>query len=130
MISRRRVSTWLTIFLLALLASFALVAPNRKVEAQPATRLSNNLELGMYWRPAPNFDLNLSRALANTRQATSQQLVGVEQLRSTSNSSRMQVRWNDFGGSPDVISGFASAPFSGTPEAAGRAFLAANAAAF
>ncbi len=128
--SRKRVSAWLTIIVLALLASFALVAPNRKVEAQPATRLANNLELGMYWRPAPSYDLNLSRALNNTRQATSQQLAGVEQLRSTSNASRMQIRWNEFGGSPDVISGFASAPFAGTPEAAGRTFLTTNAAAF
>ena len=42
----------------------------------------------------------------------------------------MQVRWNDFGGSPDVVYDFASQPFSGTPEEAGRAFLAQNAAAF
>lgn len=40
------------------------------------------------------------------------------------------MRWNDFGGSPDVIMDFASAPASGTPEEAGRAFLAANAAVF
>ena len=42
----------------------------------------------------------------------------------------MKVRWNDFGGSPDVIYDFASQAFSGTTEEAGRAFLSQNAALF
>jgi Zn-dependent metalloprotease len=42
----------------------------------------------------------------------------------------MQVRWNDFGGSPDAIYGFASQSLSGTPEEAGRAFLSQNTALF
>jgi Zn-dependent metalloprotease len=42
----------------------------------------------------------------------------------------MTVRWNDFGGSPDVMYDFASQPYSGTPEEAARAFVMQNAGIF
>jgi Zn-dependent metalloprotease len=95
--------------------------------ANPQT---GGLGFNMYGRPAPNFDLNLSRAAANLRAATADQLAAVETLKANANAANLTVRWNDFGGSPDVIRDFASAPYSGTPEEAGRAFLAANAVAF
>ena len=84
----------------------------------------------LYRRSAPNFDLNLSRGLQNLRQMSSAQLAALNTLKTQSNASNMTVRWNAFGGSPDVIYDFASAPFAGTPEEAGRAFLAQNAALF
>jgi Zn-dependent metalloprotease len=84
----------------------------------------------LYTRPAPNFDLNASRALKNLRQATAQQLSAAEALKTSTNASNMIVRWNDFGGSPNVVMNFASPAASGTPEEAGRAFLAANAGLF
>ena len=42
----------------------------------------------------------------------------------------MTTRWNDFGGSPDVMYDFASQPYSGTPEEAARAFVMQNAGIF
>ncbi len=84
----------------------------------------------IYRKPAADFDLNTARSLPNVRTATGEQLSAIETLRISANASNMRVRWNDFGGSPDVITGFASQPFSGTPEEAGKAFLSQNAAAF
>jgi hypothetical protein len=118
-----------------LVAAFVVTAtylPRPTAAAAGATSApqTDGLGFNMYGRPAPNFDLNLSRAAAPLRAATADQLAAVETLKANSSATDMTVRWNDFGGSPDVIRDFASAPFSGTPEEAGRAFLAANAAAF
>lgn len=84
----------------------------------------------IYQRPAPNFDLNTTRNLAGTRIATSDQLTALANLRSASNAPNMTVRWNDFGGSPDMMYDFASAPQTGTPEQAARAFINQNASLF
>lgn len=84
----------------------------------------------MYQHSAPNYDLNLSRNLNNVRIATGDQLAALTNLKSATNASNITMRWNDFGGSPDVIYDFASAPFTGTPEEAGRAFLDQNAELF
>jgi hypothetical protein len=84
----------------------------------------------LYTRPAPNFDLNASRQLKNLRAATNEQLGAVEALKQSTNASNMIVRWNDFGGSPDMVMDFASPAYTGTPEEAGRAFINANAGVF
>ena len=81
-------------------------------------------------RPVPNYDLNAARNLQNMRQATGAQLAAVQTLKTASSAQNMQVRWNTFGGSPDVMYDFASPAYPGTPEEAGRAFLTQNAAAF
>lgn len=84
----------------------------------------------LYKRPAPNFDLNASLHLPNVRQATSAQLDALNNLKTSVNSPNMTTRWNDFGGSPDVMYDFASQPYSGTPEEAARAFVMQNAGIF
>jgi hypothetical protein len=84
----------------------------------------------LYKRPAPNFDLNASLHLPNVRQATSAQLTALNNLKAAVNSPNMTTRWNDFGGSPDVMYDFASSPYSGTPEEAARAFVMQNAGIF
>ena len=84
----------------------------------------------LYKRPAPNFDLNASLHLPNVRQATSAQLTALNNLKASVNSPNMTTRWNDFGGSPDVMYDFASQPYSGTPEEAARAFVMQNAGIF
>ena len=84
----------------------------------------------LYKRPAPNFDLNASLHLPNVRQATSAQLAALNNLKASVNSPNMTTRWNDFGGSPDVMYDFASQPYSGTPEEAARAFVMQNAGIF
>jgi hypothetical protein len=100
------------------------------VKTQAATTTNANSLTNLYRRPAPNFDLNLSRNLQNLRTATSAQTAALNTLKTQTNASGMTVRWNSFGGSPDVVYDFASAPFQGTPEEAGRAFLSQNAALF
>ncbi|HEU4713278.1 MAG TPA: M36 family metallopeptidase [Pyrinomonadaceae bacterium] len=84
----------------------------------------------LYRRPAPNFDLNASLHLPNVRQATSAQLAALDNFKTTVNAANMTTRWNDFGGSPDVMYDFASQPYSGTPEEAARAFVMQNAEIF
>ncbi len=84
----------------------------------------------LYKRPAPNFDLNASLDLQNVRQATAAQLAALENLKTSVNSPNMTTRWNDFGGSPDVMYDFASQPYSGTPEESARAFVMQNAGIF
>ncbi len=84
----------------------------------------------LYKRSAPNFDLNASLNLPNVRQATTAQLTAINNLKASVNSPNMTTRWNDFGGSPDVMYDFASQPYSGTPEEAARAFVMQNAGIF
>lgn len=84
----------------------------------------------MYKRPAPDFDLNETRNIPNARAATGEQLAALTELQTTSGAANITSRWNDFGGSPDVVYDFASQAFSGTPEEAGRAFLSQNASLF
>jgi Zn-dependent metalloprotease len=132
---RRARTIWVKVFIVMLVAALVVTAtftPRPAVAAAgtSTTPQTGGLGFNMYGRPAPNFDLNLSRAAANLRAATADQLAAIETLKANANAANLTLRWNDFGGSPDVIRDFASAPFSGTPEEAGRAFLAANAAAF
>ena len=84
----------------------------------------------LYKRPAPNFDLNASMRLPNIRQATSAQLAALNNFKAAVNAPNMTTRWNDFGGSPDVMYDFASQPYAGTPEEAARAFVMQNAGIF
>jgi Zn-dependent metalloprotease len=106
-----------------------LILPTIKTHAATTTTSANSLT-NLYRRPAPNFDLNLSRNLQNLRTATGAQTAALNTLKTQTNAPNMTVRWNSFGGSPDVIYDFASAPLQGTPEEAGRAFLSQNAALF
>lgn len=95
-----------------------------------ASGTENTPLTNMYAKPAPDFDLNIARGLQNVRQATSAQTQALNNLRSVVNAPNMTSRWNDFGGSPDVMYDFASQPLPGTPEEAGRAFIGQNAALF
>jgi Zn-dependent metalloprotease len=97
--------------------------------SKAATSASRPLEQ-LSKRPAPNYDFNLAHAAQNLRTTSADQLNGLNALKAAANAPNMQVRWNDFGGSPDVIYDFASQPLSGKPEEAGWAFLSQNAALF
>lgn len=114
----------------ALLA--ALIATTLVMLPHPQAASGNNVNSlsQLYKRPAPTFDLNATSGVQALRQATGEQLSAIQGLRTAANAPNMQMRWNAFGGSPDAIYDFASQPFSGTPEEAGRAFLTQNAAAF
>ena len=123
----------LTVLLFWSLVLTGIYVPSMQA-AGAAPAATNNQTPGnignMYYRPAKNFDLNLTSAVAGLRTATGTQLEALNALKGATNATNMTVRWNAFGGSPDVVYDFASQPFSGTPEEAGRAFIAQNAAAF
>jgi hypothetical protein len=106
-----------------------LILPTEKAEAATNSNNANALTK-LYRRSAPDFDLNLSRNLQNLRAATGAQTNALNALKSSVNAPNMTARWNDFGGSPDVLYDFASPSFEGTPEEAGRAFLSQNAGLF
>jgi hypothetical protein len=122
-----------TILLATALALTALGIRYSKVEASGAATGGFDTKgpaANMYRRPAPNFDLNSATKIKGLRAATPEQLNAAEALKASTSASNMTVRWNEFGGSPDVVMGFASPAYQGTPEEAGRAFLAANAGLF
>ena len=96
-----------------------------------ASSPSAGLDAGrLYGRPAPDFDLNLANGLQHLRSATGAQHAALESLRSLSASPDLKIRWNAFGGSPDVIYDFASSPLGGPPEEAARIFIAQNSELF
>ncbi|MBI3651685.1 MAG: M36 family metallopeptidase [Acidobacteria bacterium] len=103
---------------------FTSRTPVRAAVADSSTAFNN------YLRPAPNYDLNLARSLANTRAVTTEQLGALEQLKSQATAADLTARWNDFGGSVDVLRDFASPTLAGTPEQAARTFIAAYANLF
>jgi Zn-dependent metalloprotease len=128
----RRHKSHLSILLITTLVALVLTTatiPRSRFGAEAAPK-PGTPGLNLYSRPAPNFDYNLAHGLQNVRQATSEQLAAADALKQSTGSSGMTVRWNTFGGSPDVVMDFASQSFQGTPEEAGRAFLAQNAALF
>jgi hypothetical protein len=126
LMSLRKTATSIFGFLLVAFFACAALFPSRStVQAAAGGTL-----LPPYMRPAPNYDFNLSRNLSNTRPASANQLAALEQLKSNVAGGNLTARWNDFGGSVDVIRDFASQTLSGTPEQAGRAFIAANASLF
>lgn len=99
-------------------------------KTQAASDITTNKSSGLYRKLVPEIDLNKTKGLANLRQATGAQISALDSLKAGTNAANLTARWNDFSGSPDVIYDFASQPFSGTPEEAGRAFLAQNAELF
>ena len=123
-ISRKLAWSRLAIIAAAMIAA-ALYFPSEPSQAsEPVGRNS----LSMNRRLVNDIDLNANRAIAGLRTATGGQTAALNSLRASS--PNMTARWNDFGGSPDVLRGFASQAFSGTPEEAGRAFIVQNAALF
>lgn len=120
-----KLTTVLTVWAIVLSALFF---PFGKTEA--ANNSSADALGQIYKRSAPQFDYNLSRSLPNLRAATGEQLAALETLKTSANAPNMQMRWHDFGGSPDAMYDFASVPSTRTPEEAGRAFLQQNALLF
>ncbi|HLL73847.1 MAG TPA: M36 family metallopeptidase, partial [Pyrinomonadaceae bacterium] len=124
----RLLTVAVVIAIIASLILTTLLAPGSQAAATAGAATARPDDL--YTRPAPDFDLNSVQKVAAVRQATGAQLAALETFKANAAGSNPTVRWNDFGGSPDVVMDFASAPSTGTPEEAGRAFIAQNAALF
>src|SRR5829696_4629673 len=126
----RRKGIFRCAILLAAAAAILVATVSLPFDTGKAAPGASEIVKELYKRPAPTFDLNASRHLPNVRQATSAQLSALNNLKASVNSPNMTTRWNDFGGSPDVMYDFASQPYSGTPEEAARAFVMQNAGIF
>ena len=113
------------------IAFFALLAAIGAISiALYPTRVSeanNSGNTGLFKRPVPNVDVNLTAAV--TRLATAAQEQAVNNFKATYGT-RTTVRWDNFAGSPDVIMGFHTAPSADSPENTARAFIDSNAALF
>jgi hypothetical protein len=80
-----------------------------------------------YRGPVPGVDVNATAA--GLRKATAAQLSAIDQFKSNYGS-QARVRWNQFAGSPDVITGFHTGPSTDSPENVARSFVAANSSLF
>jgi len=120
----------IAVFLFWSLIAGGLYIPFGTAKAAPSAPATADSIAQLYKRPAPKYDLNAARNLANLRSATGEQIAALQNFKAAANAPNMTARWNDFGGSPDVMYDFASQPFAGTPEEASRAFLSQNAALF
>jgi Fungalysin metallopeptidase (M36) len=84
---------------------------------------AGSFDFNPYRAAVPKVDVNL--LTAGLRNATPSQLAALDGFKSTYGS-QATVRWNPFAGSPDVMTGFHTAPSSNTPENVARGFVAAN----
>ena len=123
--SRVARATVLSVLISTIVATAAFASPASATEtigADPAAVLGQ--------RQAPDYDFNIARALSGTRVATASQRDALAALKTATGATALTARWNAFGGSPEVMYDFASAPYAGTPEQAARAFIAQHATLF
>jgi hypothetical protein len=113
---RHRRSRILFLLFIPLMASLLMLAPF-------TSRGAGSFDFNPYRAAVPKVDVNL--LTAGLRNATASQLAALDAFKSTYGS-QATVRWNPFAGSPDVMTGFHTAPSSDTPENVARGFVAAN----
>lgn len=107
--------------LLAVIAAIAMIYPAE------VSRASSSSQTGLFTRPVPNVDVNLTAAV--TRLATAAQQQALTNFKANYGS-QTSIRWDNFAGSPDVMMDFHTPPSSDTPENTARAFIDSNAALF
>lgn len=114
-------TVWAALLLWTFLISSLVVLPGGSEAAnQPA-------EIDIYKKKVPNIDVNL---LADAlRMPSAAQINAIAQFESLYGD-QVNVRWNKFAGSPDIMMGFHTAPSDDTPENTARAFVENNAALF
>ncbi len=120
------VKVFTTLLVLAVIAAGFWMSSDK---SEAATNTNAALEQ-LYRKPAADFDYNQTANVGNLRQATGEQIAALNAFKMANNSPNATFRFNNFSGSPDMIYDFASQPFSGTPEEAGKAFVSQNAALF
>src|SRR5215217_1825876 len=112
----QRRSKVIVLSVIPLMAAMLILAPF-------TSRGAGSLDFNPYRAAVPAVDVNL--LTAGLRNATASQLAALDGFKSTYGP-QATVRWNPFAGSPDVITGFHTAPSSDTPENVARGFVAAN----
>src|SRR3982751_6604109 len=119
---KRNVRARFALLFAVLLVAVLLVAlPSESRTSAAAAGASPKIDL--YAQRVPDVNTNLLAAV--TRQATPAQLAAIDNFKS-SYGSQTTVRWNPFSGSPDVMTGFHTAPSADTPENTARAFISQN----
>src|SRR5687768_459090 len=113
--------------LLAATVIAALVIAALPARARVGASAKSSATPDIYRKTAPDVDPNL--LAAPLRQPTGAQLAALDDFKSAYGP-RADVRWNPFSGTPDVMTGFHTAPVSGTPESAARAFVSEHSALF
>ncbi|MDQ4121518.1 MAG: M36 family metallopeptidase [Acidobacteriota bacterium] len=112
---------------LTVVAVTCAVALTTFVSLPRQSEATSSLSTNIYDKNVPKVDINqLSQA---TRLPSAVQLSAFEQFKGAYGN-KATVRWNKFSGSPDIITGFHTAPSSDTPENTARAFIAQNSALF
>jgi hypothetical protein len=95
--------------------------------AEAASNAASTGGTNLNYRAVPNVDVTLTAPV--TRQPTAAQQAAINQFKGAFGS-RTSLRWNNFAGSPDMITGFHTAPSNDTPENVARAFVDNYAALF
>ena len=127
---RDLMKTYRSIFyaLVAVTLAFAMLAGSTRVpRAGAAAATGTQLNFNPYAAGVPDINPNISTA--GVRQPTGLQQDALSRFQSEAGS-RANVRWNNFAGSPEILTGFHTAPSTDTPENTARAFVTQNSALF
>jgi hypothetical protein len=122
----KNIRTQLTVFAAALLVA-ALAAALAPASRTSAAGKVASADAKMYRKAVP--DVNPTLLAAPLRQPTGLQLAALDNLKS-SYGQQLNLRWNPFSGSPDVVTDFHTPPSADTPESTARAFVNSNSALF
>jgi hypothetical protein len=109
----------------ALLTLGSIIAIVAAIYPTQTSKASSNDQAGLFQRAVPNVDVNLSAAAARVANGAQQQ--AINNFRSVYGGN-VNITWDSFAGSPDVIMGFHTSPSGDTPENAARAFIDSNSA--
>jgi hypothetical protein len=122
----KNIRTPFAVFAAALLAA-ALAAVLWPAPRSSAAAKMVSAEAAMYRKAVP--DVNPALLASALRQPTGVQLAALDSLKSNYGQ-QLNVRWNPFSGSPDVVTDFHTPPSAETPENTARAFVESNSALF
>ncbi len=117
----------LALLVIAAVGLLAIFPLKSRVGAAAGTTTASAPNVDLYAARVPDVNPNLLATV--TRQPSPVQLAALDGFKGTYGNN-VSVRWNPFSGSPDVLSGFHTAPSADTPENTARLFVAQNAALF
>jgi hypothetical protein len=110
-----------------MVAACVLASATHEPRAASAAAGTRAADLSIYKKNVPSVDPSMLAGAV--RPPTAEQLSALERFKGAYGQ-RAVVRWNQFAGTPDVVSGFHTEPSNDTPETAARAFVNRNAQLF
>jgi hypothetical protein len=112
---------------LAFLVAACVLASATRAPRAGAAAGTRAADFDIYKKRVPSVDPSLLAGAV--RPPTAEQLAALDRFKGAYGAGA-NVRWNQFAGTPDVISGFHTEPSNDTPETAARAFVNRNAQLF